>query len=137
MCCRGLALRMAATRLTVSIEERTRLAKARLGQSVLGKWRLEQLIGIGGMAAVFEAVHRNGSRVAIKMLHPDLCGFDELRERFLAEGYAANRVAHPGVVTVRDEGTTEDGAVFLVMDLLRGQTLSERLEAGTELFSVG
>jgi serine/threonine protein kinase len=129
--------RMAATRLTVSIDERTRLAKARLGQSVLGKWRLEQLIGIGGMAAVFEAAHKNGNRVAIKILHPDLAGFDELRERFLAEGYAANRVAHPGVVTVRDEGTTEDGAVFLVMDLLRGQTLAERLEAGIQPFSVG
>src|SRR5690348_16346766 len=128
---------MAATRLTVSIDERTRLAKARVGQLVLGKWRVEQLIGVGGMAAVFEATHKNGNRVAIKILHPDLTGFDELRERFLAEGYAANRVAHAGVVSVRDEGTTEDGAVFLVMDLLRGQTLAERLEAGTQPFSVG
>jgi serine/threonine-protein kinase len=128
---------MAVTRLTISVEERTRLATARLGQSVLGKWRLERLLGIGGMAAVFEAQHRNGSRVAIKILHPDLTSYDQLRERFLAEGYAANRVAHPGVVTVRDEGTTEDGAVFLVMDLLRGQTLSERLDAGSQLFSVG
>src|SRR5882724_1340386 len=128
---------MAATRLTVSNEERTRLAKTRLGQLVLDKWRLERLIGMGGMAAVFEAVHRNGNRVAIKILHPDLASFDEIRERFLAEGYAANRVSHPGVVTVRDEGTTDDGAVFLVMDLLRGQTLADRLEAGQELFSVG
>src|SRR5258706_12973554 len=128
---------MAATRLTVSVEERTRLARTRLGQLVLGKWRLEHLIGVGGMAAVFEAVHKNGNRVAIKILHPDLAGFDEIRERFLAEGYAANRVSHPGVVTVRDEGTTDDGAVFLVMDLLRGQTLAERLELGRELFSVG
>jgi serine/threonine-protein kinase len=128
---------MAATHLTVSVEERTRLAKTRLGQLVLNKWRLERLIGIGGMAAVFEATHRNGNRVAIKILHPDLAGFDEIRERFLAEGYAANRVAHPGAVTVRDEGTTDDGAVFLVMDLLRGQTLAERLELGEELFSVG
>jgi eukaryotic-like serine/threonine-protein kinase len=128
---------MAASHLTVSFDERTRLARTRLGQSVLGKWRLERLIGLGGMAAVFEAVHRNGNRVAIKILHPDLAGFEELRERFLAEGYAANRVSHPGVVTVRDEGTTEDGAVFLVMDLLRGQTLAERVENGDELFSVG
>ncbi len=128
---------MAASHLTVSIDERTRLACTRLGQLVLGKWRLERLIGVGGMAAVFEAVHRNGNRVAIKIQHPDLAGFDELRDRFLAEGYAANRVAHPGVVTVRDEGTTEDGAVFLVMDLLRGQTLAERVEQGSKLFSVG
>lgn len=115
----------------MSVEERTRSAKTRLGQVVLAKWRIERLIGVGGMAAVFEAVHKNGNRVAIKMLHADLGADAEMRERFLAEGYAANRVSHPGVVTVRDEGTTEDGAVFLVMDLLRGQTLAERLEATT------
>ena len=126
---------MPTTRLTLSIEERSRLAKTRLGQLVLEKWRLERVIGLGGMAAVFEAVHRNGNRVAIKILHPDLADFDEIRERFLAEGYAANRVSHPGVVTVRDEGTTDDGAVFLVMDLLRGQTLAQRLEAAQEPFS--
>lgn len=128
---------MPTPRLTVSGEERTRLAKSRLGERVLNKWRLDRLIGIGGMAAVFEATHQNGNRVAIKILHPDLAGFDEIRERFLAEGYAANRVAHPGAVTVRDEGTTEDGAVFLVMDLLRGQTLAERLEPGGDPLSVG
>jgi serine/threonine-protein kinase len=128
---------MAASHLTVSVDERTRLAHTRLGELVLDKWRLDRLIGVGGMAAVFEATHRNGNRVAIKILHPDLASFDEIRERFLAEGYAANRVAHPGVVTVRDEGTTSDGAVFLVMDLLRGQTLAERWEDGRELFSVG
>jgi eukaryotic-like serine/threonine-protein kinase len=128
---------MPTPRLTVSGEERTRLAKARLGSRVLGKWRLDRLIGVGGMAAVFEATHQNGNRVAIKILHPDLAGYDEIRERFLAEGYAANRVAHPGAVTVRDEGTTDDGAVFLVMDLLRGQTLAERLEPGGEPLSVG
>jgi eukaryotic-like serine/threonine-protein kinase len=128
---------MAASHLTVSVDERTRLAHTRLGQLVLDKWRLDRLIGVGGMAAVFEATQRNGNRVAIKILHADLAGFDEIRERFLAEGYAANRVSHPGVVTVRDEGTTDDGAVFLVMDLLRGQTLAERLEDGRELLSVG
>jgi len=127
---------MAATRLTASIEERTQLAGARLGECVLEKWRLESLIGMGGMAAVFEASQRNGNRVAIKILHADLASCDEIRERFLTEGYAANRVAHPGVVTVRDEGTTNDGAVFLVMDLLRGQTLAQRLAAGREPFSV-
>jgi serine/threonine-protein kinase len=118
---------MAATRLTVSTEERTRLAQARLGEAVLGKWRLERLIAVGAMAAVFEAVTRSGNRVAIKILHPDLCHSELERERFLAEGYVANRVAHSGVVAVRDEGTTADGAVFLVTDLLSGQTLAERL----------
>jgi serine/threonine-protein kinase len=119
------------TPLASSIEERTLRARRRVGQRLAGKWRLERVIGIGGMAAVFEAVHENGGRVAIKILHSDLLGEGDARERFLSESYAANRVAHPGVVTVRDEGTTEDGAVFLVMDLLRGRTLAERLAAAT------
>lgn len=128
---------MAGPHLTVSVDERTRLAQKRLGEVVLDKWRLDRLIGIGGMAAVFEATQRNGQRVAIKILHSDLADCDELRERFLAESYAANRVSHPGAVTVRDEGTTADGAVFLVMDLLRGQTLAERLQQSAGPFSVG
>jgi serine/threonine-protein kinase len=132
----GIGFRMAASRLTVSVDERTRLAQKRVGELVLGKWRLNRLIGVGGTAAVFEATH-DESRVAIKILHSDLAGVEEVRARFLVESYAANRVAHPGVVPVRDEGTTADGAVFLVMDLLRGQTLAERLEDGREPFSVG
>jgi serine/threonine-protein kinase len=133
----GIGFRMAASRLTVSVDERTRLAERRLGTLVLDKWRLDRLIGVGGTAAVFEATHKNGNRVAIKILHSDLAGYADVRARFLAEGYAANRVAHPGVVAVRDEGTTDDGAVFLVMDLLQGQTLAERLERESEPFSVG
>jgi serine/threonine-protein kinase len=133
----GIGFRMAATRLTVSVDERTRLAQKRVGELVLGKWRLDRLIGVGGTAAVFEASHKNDSRVAIKILHPDLAVVEEVRERFLVESYAANRVAHPGVVPVRDEGTTADGTVFLVMDLLRGQTLAERLEERRAPFSVG
>jgi serine/threonine-protein kinase len=133
----GIGFRMAASRLTVSVDERTRLAETRLGTLVLDKWRLDRLLGVGGTAAVFEATHKNGNRVAIKILHGDLADRADVRARFLAEGYAANRVAHPGVVSVRDEGTTPDGSVFLVMDLLRGQTLAERLERGREPFSVG
>lgn len=127
---------MKTPRLTLCADERARRAEARVGE-VIAKWRLERLIGAGGMAAVFEASHPNGSRVAIKILHPDLAGVEELRERFLSESYAANRVAHAGTVAVRDEGTTEDGAVYLVMDLLRGRTVAERLARSDEPFSVG
>ncbi|HEY6080514.1 MAG TPA: serine/threonine-protein kinase [Polyangiaceae bacterium] len=111
-------------------EERLRLAQKRIGQMVLGKWCLVRLLGVGGMAAVFEAKHASGSSGAVKILHADLASSPGTRERFMAESYAANRVAHAGVVTVRAEGTTDDGAVFLLMDLLRGRTLAERLEAG-------
>ncbi len=98
----------------------------RLNSKVLGKWTLVRLLGVGGMAAVYEAKHDNGLSVAMKILHSDLNRCDEAKERFLDEAYVANHVDHPGTVPVLDDGLTEDGAFFLVMDLLRGQTLEDR-----------
>jgi serine/threonine-protein kinase len=103
-------------------------AKARVGTVLNGKWRLERMLGIGGMAAVYAAVHRNQNRVAIKMLHPELSLDDNVKTRFLREGYVANTVAHVGAVAVYDDDVSEDGAAFLVMELLQGETLEDRLE---------
>jgi serine/threonine-protein kinase len=103
-----------------------RRARARVGQSVKGKWRLERLLGVGGMAAVYAAVHRNGKRVALKWLHTELTLDRGVRERFLREGYIANKVAHPGVVSVLDDDVAEDGALVLVMELLEGETIEAR-----------
>jgi serine/threonine-protein kinase len=103
-------------------------ARARVGKAITSKYRLERLIGCGGMAAVYEAVHRNGHRVAIKMLHPHLSIELDLRNRFLREGYVANKVDHRGAVRVADDDVTDDGSVFLVMELLEGETLDARWE---------
>ncbi|HLK40562.1 MAG TPA: hypothetical protein VKU41_27610, partial [Polyangiaceae bacterium] len=62
-------------------------AEARVGASLLDKWRLDELLGIGGMAAVYAATHRNGMRGAVKILLPMHAGSTEVRERFLREGY--------------------------------------------------
>jgi serine/threonine protein kinase len=77
------------------------------------------------MGEVYAAAHRNGSRAAIKILHPHLASNVSLRSRFLQEGYAANTVDHPGVVRVLDDDTTPDGLPFLVMELLQGEALDE------------
>jgi len=98
-------------------------ANARLGTVLKGKWRLDTVIGIGGMASVYAATHRNQARVAIKLLHPEVALDAEVTARFLREGYVANKVAHPGAVTVLDDDVSEDNAPFLVMELLTGQTL--------------
>src|SRR5262245_57872770 len=102
--------------------------KGRIGSLLKAKWRLEKLLGVGGMAAVYAAVHRNQNRVAIKMLHPELSVDPAMRIRFLREGYAANTVDHPGAVRVFDDDVTDDGAAFLVMELLEGETLETRAE---------
>jgi serine/threonine-protein kinase len=108
-------------------------ARTRVGTYLLDKWRLDGLLGMGGMASVFAATHRNGNRVAIKLLHPELGVYPEVRQRFLAEGYAANKVGHPGAVSVQDDGLLADGSVFLVMELLEGETLDARVRRGTLL----
>ncbi len=82
------------------------------------------------MAAVYAATHRNGNRVAIKILHAHVAKDDEARDRFLREGYAANRVGHPGAVTTLDDDRDDVGGVFLVMELLEGETLEARLRRG-------
>ncbi len=100
-------------------------AQARLGAVLRGKWRLDQILGVGGMATVYLASHRNGSRAAIKMLHPALNVDAQTLQRFLREGYAANKVDHPGAVRVLDDDTSEDGSAFLVMELLEGASLDQ------------
>jgi serine/threonine-protein kinase len=113
----------------ISGDEPTRRAERRLGQLVRERWHLDAVLGVGGMAAVYAATHRNGKRVALKMLHTELSDIPEMKRRFVAEGYAANRVEHPGAVSVIDDDVSEDGAIFLVMDLLEGETLERRAES--------
>lgn len=98
-------------------------AEARVGTWLREKWYLDSLIGIGGMAAVYAATHRNGSRGAIKVLSQRLARNADVRERFLREGYVANKVGHPGAVAVIDDDAGDDGSAFLVMELLEGHDL--------------
>lgn len=104
-------------------------ARAREGAVLRGKWRLERLLGVGGMGAVYEAAHRNGRRVAIKVMLPLHSADRRTVQRFLKEGYVVNELAHPGTVEVFDDDYTDDGLPFLVMDLLHGQSLSAKLAA--------
>ncbi len=106
----------------------TARANSRIGSVVRGKYRLDALLGVGGMAAVYVATHRNGHRVAVKIMHESLALDAEVRARFLREGYVANRVEHPGAVRVLDDDLTDDGSVFLVMELLEGETVEARAE---------
>ena len=96
----------------------------RVGTIVNGKWTLEKLIGVGGMAAVYVAVHKIGRKDAIKILHAEIASSPEVRARFEQEAHAVNRFKHPGVVEIRDIDITEKGEPFLVMELLEGVTLS-------------
>jgi len=113
------------------------LARARglVGETLNEKWHLDELLGAGGMAAVYRATHRNGKQAAIKLLHPELSLDASLRKRFLREGYVANAVDHAGAVQVLDDGVTDEGTLYLVMELLEGMSLHTRWEKMNRRFS--
>ncbi len=111
------------------MDELEQRAEARIGRLLNDKWRLERLLGIGGMASVYAGRHRNGAKAALKILHPELGADADVRGRFLREGYAANKVEHPGVVQVLDDDVVtsgsagDEGTAYLVMELLEGESL--------------
>ena len=103
-------------------------ALSHIGTVLKGKYRLDSVIGSGGVATVYAATHRNKKRFAIKMLHREFSAHDDVRAGFLREGYAANSVGHPGVVNVLDDDTADDGSAFLVMELLEGRSVENLRE---------
>ena len=110
---------------TGEVDVLTSRAQGRVGTVLRGKYRIDRVLGVGGMAVVYKATHRNQAEFAVKMLHPELSIRDDIRSRFLREGYAANSVKHPGAVRVVDDDVSEDGAAFLVMELLEGAGLEQ------------
>jgi serine/threonine-protein kinase len=105
------------------------LASRRIGKTLDDKWRLERLLGVGGMAAVYAATHRNGARAAIKLLPFTLATGPEVCQRLLREGYLANRIQHPAVVRVLDDHIDYDKEhAYIVMELLEGETARQRVE---------
>ncbi len=101
-------------------------ARDRIGQTLCGKYFLDEVLGVGGTAVVFRATHRNGNRVAVKLLHDHLCKSRDITRRFMREAYLANLLEHPGTVRVLDDDADHNGVAFLVLELLEGETLEER-----------
>ncbi|WP_437970720.1 protein kinase [Sorangium sp. So ce260] len=96
------------------------------GQVLSGKYRVERILGQGGMGVVVAALHEQlHQRVAIKMLHPGANA--EMVERFVREARAAVRLKSEHVARVLDVGTLETGAPFMVMEYLEGSDLQETL----------
>jgi serine/threonine protein kinase len=101
-----------------------------VGEVVGGKYRVVGLLGQGGMGAVFEAEHEiTRKRVALKWMHPQIAGDADAQARFVREAQASARVRHPNIVDVYDVIREGDG-IFLVMELLEGETLTLLLRRG-------
>jgi serine/threonine-protein kinase len=94
-----------------------------------GRWRIEGLLGTGGMGAVYRAEHVHvGRKAAVKVLHVDLRRSPADRERFRREARVASRLRSPHVVEVLDFGEDEAGRAYLAMELLEGEPLRAVLD---------
>lgn len=104
------------------------------GTLVVGRYRIVRLLGVGGMSTVVEAsvegAGPDAEPVALKVLHRSLSEDQEAIARLLREADVVRTLAHPCICAVLDMGRTEAGQPFLVMELLRGESLAERLRRG-------
>jgi serine/threonine-protein kinase len=97
-----------------------------LGQTLAGKYRIDERLSEGGMGAVYRGTHvLMDKTVAIKVLRPSLAADEKIVARFSREARAASRISHPNALSVTDFGEDENGIVFLVMEFLNGRTLKE------------
>jgi serine/threonine protein kinase len=110
---------------------------ARVGTVIKGKWTIDALLGVGGMAAVYAASHRNGQRAALKILHTDFAREKAICERFLREAYVSNKVNHGATVQVLDDDVTDAGEPFLIMELLEGETVRDAWKKSGRTMPVG
>ncbi|MEM9192640.1 MAG: protein kinase [Myxococcota bacterium] len=99
-----------------------------IGRVLDGRYRIEDVLGTGGVGVVYRAEHlKLRHQVAIKVLHDQLGGIDELRIRFQREGQALSALSHPNIVAINDYGI-HDGMPYLVMELLVGRTLADLID---------
>src|SRR3982750_2210376 len=98
------------------------------GKTVGGRYRLDRKIGVGGMGEVWAATQTLTRKpVALKFLREPSASEPDVRRRFLREARAACAVRHPNVVQIHDVLEIEDGAPVMVMELLQGESLEQRL----------
>src|SRR5258706_6996311 len=103
-------------------------SKIPIGTVLAERYRITREIGCGGMAAVYEAENIHiGKRVAVKVLAAELTSSTIVVERFLREARAAASISSPYICDVYDSGKLEDGRPFLVLELLEGESLYERM----------
>ena len=97
--------------------------------TMVGEYRIERMIGYGGMGIVYGAVHPViGKRAAIKVLNARYCADRESVTRFVREAQAVNKIAHANIVDIFSIGQLDDGRSYLVMEWLQGETLMDRIE---------
>ena len=100
-----------------------------LGKTLDGRYRLDTVLGQGGMGLVFGGLQTSMQRpVAVKTLHPQLAMAPTFFERFKREAELASKLRHPNIITIYDFGRTSDGTCYFVMELLEGESLRQQVK---------
>jgi len=114
-----------ATYCFVEGEGLVMLPDPRIGTLLAGRYVIEEVIGEGGMATVYRARNKlTEKQVAVKVMNPMLASDPIVRERFRREARSAQKLAHPNIIEIYDQGDTEDGTAYIVMELLQGEPLA-------------
>lgn len=99
-----------------------------VGSTIASRWRLERLLGVGGMGAVFAARSQQGDKAAVKLLHPGTANEPRALTQLMREAQAARSIRSNQVARIYECCVDERGTPYLVMELLEGESLRERLE---------
>jgi serine/threonine-protein kinase len=103
----------------------------RIGKTIAGRYEILEVLGEGGMSTVYRAKHRFiDEQYAVKVMNPALACDPTVRERFRREAKNAQKLAHPNIIEIFEQGDTEDGTAYMVMELLEGQSLAELIAQG-------
>jgi serine/threonine-protein kinase len=120
-----------ATYCFVEGGELAELPDPRIGTLVAGRYVVDEVLGEGGMATVYGGRHKLSDKpVAIKIMNPMLATDVVVRERFRREAKNSQKLAHPNIIEIHDQGDTEDGTAYIVMERLRGEPLSDVIARG-------
>ena len=104
-------------------------AQELIGKVLDGRYKVESVLGAGGMGMVFKGLQTSVQRpVALKTLHPQLAMAPTFFERFKREAEIASRLHHPNIITIFDFGRTSDGLCYYVMEMLEGESLRQRIK---------
>jgi serine/threonine protein kinase len=104
------------------------------GRTLVGKYRIEKMLGQGGMGSVWRGTHSiTGRKIAVKILDEKFLSNANVVQRFGREARAASSIAHEGIVEVLDLDQTEEGIPFLVMEFLEGESLAHRIDYGARM----
>ncbi len=107
------------------------LEDPRVGTLLAGRYVLEDVLGEGGMATVYRARHKLVDRpCAVKILSPQYAADPVTRERFRREAKSSQKLSHPNIIEIFDQGEADEQTAYMVMELLQGQALADLLAQG-------